>query len=239
VIAYDNDLNEIKKYRTNSSMIDVTVDEQHIYTIAIGYGHSVDKIKKECNEKLYLSEYCGSCITLYNNKLYIKPCDDTKIIAVCPKSGILLEIINTTIYTGIYTQRCKIMFRDDEIFITHDYMFLDIRQLININNNYDICAIGNKIYLYEKNTLYKKDNNINIPLDEELMSKLTPIDEIIVDINSFKNEESASETKYNSNCIIKCMTVSDDKIYACVEYDFESKIIIYSIHKNKIKRMRK
>jgi hypothetical protein len=239
VIAYDTDLNEIKKYRTDSSIFDMTVDEQYIYTIATDYDSYIEKIKKANNEKLYLSKYCGICITLYNNKLYINSCNDTKIMVISPESGTILETINTTIYTGYSTQGCKIMFRDDELFITHDYMFSDTKQLIIINNNYDIYTIENKIYLYGKNTLYKKDNNINVQLDDESISKLTPIDEIIVDINSFKSDESVSEMRYISNCIIKCMTATDNKIYACVEYGIGSKIIVYSIHKNKIKRMRK
>jgi hypothetical protein len=237
VITYDNDFNEIKKYNTCPLMIDLSVDDKHIYTISIGYGALMEKHIKETGEDCSFDQY-GGCITLHNNKLYIKPCDDTKINIVCPIAGTLLETINTNVYSGCYRQRCKIMFRENELFITRDYKFLDVENLITINNNYDVYTNGNKICLYKKNTLYKKDNKINIPIDDDLISKLNPIDEIIVDARSFRNDNQElkiDDPKYT----IKCITAIDDKIYTCIDYTKGSKIIVYNIHKNKINRKRK
>jgi hypothetical protein len=163
----------------------------------MGHGSQMKIIKKKTYGEYYY-EYGGECVTAHNNKLYIKPGNDTKINIICQESGTILKTINTNVYTDIYNRRYKIMFRENELFITRNCKFMDNKHLMIINNNYDIYANENKICLYEKNTLYKKDNKINIPCDDELISKFTPIDEMIVDVNTFSTPESIIQNA--SNC---------------------------------------
>jgi hypothetical protein len=232
VVAYNTDLDEIERYNTNLYMTDLSVDNEHIYIIAIGYGISLEVINKKTNIKLYFVNRYGGCITLYNSKLYVKLCNDTKINVICSLSGALLRTIETDVYSGDYTKRCKLLFRENEMFITYDYKFIDTNQLITINNNYDICAYENKICLYSKNTLYKKNNNLNIPLDEESISKIDPIDEIIIDHCTTQN----NKRHHFLQAMIKYITSTDTNIYICIDHITGYKIIVCDIYQNKIIR---
>jgi hypothetical protein len=234
VTAYDSDLDEVKKYIIGEHMTDLSVDNQYVYTIATNYTVSMEKIKKETNQTIYLSEYRGDCVTIYNDKLYVK--SNHKINILCSISGTLLETIKKVPHTGN-----KIMFRENELFITQDYRYFDTKNLIIINNNHDIYVNmnENKVYLYEKNTLYKKYGGINIPHSDKLISELVPLDAIIIDAYTYKSNNKTLELEihYTSRRRVKCITASDNKIYVCVEYyDDETKIIVYNIRQNKIQR---
>jgi hypothetical protein len=219
VIAYDSDLNEIRSYEILPRMLDLSVDDKYIYIISIN--PPIRQIKKETGEQQDFSDYMGAYITLYDNKLYIKSYNDTKINILCSISGRLLGTINTNIHNEESANFCKIMFRENELFVTWDYKFVYVKKMIIINDEYDIYVYKNKICLYTKNTLYKKDNNINIPLDVESIDKLTPNREIIV------NEETIT---------IKCIAASHDKIYVGIDHSTGSKIMVYKIQR---KRKRK
>jgi hypothetical protein len=238
VIAYDSEFNEIKKYKTHHHMTDLSVDDYYIYTISTNFNIYVEKINKETNEKIYLEGNHGDCITVYDNKLYVYT--NSQISILCSTSGILLETIDT-IDTEALTGY-NILFRENALFIICDYNYVHTKNLITINNNYDIYVNMNKISLYKKNTLYKKYGELNVPHDNKSISELIPIDEIIVDINLFKNNEQTLESKIQniSYVVIRCIAATDNKIYACVEYNEEQyKIIVYDICQNKIKRKRK